>query len=90
EDRQGVTAERGADLAAALERLAGEGIDKAQVMHLLDHALIAPVLTAHPTEVRRKSMIDHRNRIADLMRLKDAGADETPDGDRIDDAIARQ
>ncbi|MGE6155641.1 phosphoenolpyruvate carboxylase, partial [Klebsiella pneumoniae] len=54
------------------------------------HALVAPVLTAHPTEVRRKSMIDHRNRIADLMRLKDAGADETPDGDRIDDAIARQ
>ncbi|MFA6607543.1 MAG: phosphoenolpyruvate carboxylase, partial [Sphingomonas sp.] len=62
EDRQGVAAERGADLAAALERLADEGIDKAQVMRLLDHALIAPVLTAHPTEVRRKSMIDHRNR----------------------------
>ncbi|MBP2278127.1 MULTISPECIES: phosphoenolpyruvate carboxylase [Sphingomonas] len=90
EDRQGVTAERGADLAAALERLAGEGIDKAQVMHLLDHALIAPVLTAHPTEVRRKSMIDHRNRIAALMLLRDGGAAETPDGDNVEEAILRQ
>jgi phosphoenolpyruvate carboxylase len=90
EDRQGVTAERGADLAAALDRLAGEGIDKAQVMHLLDHALIAPVLTAHPTEVRRKSMIDHRNRIAALMLLRDGGATETPDGDDVEEAILRQ
>ena len=59
-------------------------------MALLDHALIAPVLTAHPTEVRRKSMIDHRNRIAELMALQDRGLDETTDGDRIDEAILRQ
>ena len=90
EDRQGVAAEQGADLAAALERLAGEGIDKAQVMDLLHHALIAPVLTAHPTEVRRKSMIDHRNRIAALMRLRDADVHETPDGDDVEEAILRQ
>ena len=90
EDRQGVAAEPGADVAAALERLAGEGIDKAQVMALLDHALIAPVLTAHPTEVRRKSMIDHRNRIATLMALRDAGATDTPDGDDVEEAILRQ
>uniref|UniRef100_UPI0035CAF148 phosphoenolpyruvate carboxylase n=1 Tax=uncultured Sphingomonas sp. TaxID=158754 RepID=UPI0035CAF148 len=90
EDRQGVTAEHGADLAAALARLAEEGIDKRQVMDLLHHALIAPVLTAHPTEVRRKSMIDHRNRIAALMRLRDAEITETPDGDTVDEAILRQ
>ncbi len=90
EDRQGVTAEQGADLAAALDRLAGEGIDKPQVMELLGHALIAPVLTAHPTEVRRKSMIDHRNRIAALMRLRDADLRETPDGDDVEEAILRQ
>lgn len=90
EDRQGVTAEQGADLAAALERLAAEGIDKAQVMDLLHHALIAPVLTAHPTEVRRKSMIDHRNRIAALMRLRDADVHETADGDDVEEAILRQ
>ncbi|WBH17668.1 phosphoenolpyruvate carboxylase [Sphingomonas radiodurans] len=90
EDRQGIAADAGADVASALERLAGEGVDKAAVAKLLDHALIAPVLTAHPTEVRRKSMIDHRNRIAELMALRDTGAEASPDGDLIDEAIVRQ
>ena len=57
---------------------------------MLDRALIVPVLTAHPTEVMRKSMIDHRNRIAELMRLRDAGFLETPQGDIIEQAILRQ
>ncbi|MBY0302230.1 MULTISPECIES: phosphoenolpyruvate carboxylase [Sphingomonas] len=90
EDRQGIAAEEGADLAAALDRLAREGIGREAVAALLDDALIAPVLTAHPTEVRRKSMIDHRNRIAQLMALRDRGIDTTPDGDRVDEAIVRQ
>ena len=90
EDRQGVAAEPGADIAAALDRLAAEGVSRADAAALLDQALIAPVLTAHPTEVRRKSMIDHRNRIATLMSLRDAGETETPDGDEIEAAIARQ
>src|SRR3546814_10193700 len=42
------------------------------------------------TEVRRKSMLDHKNRIAALMRLRDAGAEETPEGDGIEEAIRRQ
>ena len=90
EDRQGIAAEPGADVAAAIERLAGEGIDRAQVVALMERALIAPVLTAHPTEVRRKSIIDHRNRIAQLMAARDGGAETTLDGDRIDEAIVRQ
>lgn len=90
EDRQGVAAEPGADVASAIERLKGEGVDTAKVMALLDQALIAPVLTAHPTEVRRKSMIDHRNHIAALMTLRDEGHGETPGGDLIEDALKRQ
>jgi phosphoenolpyruvate carboxylase len=90
EDRQGVAAEKGADVAAAIERLEGEGVDQATIVDLLAHGLIAPVLTAHPTEVRRKSMIDHRNRIAELMAMKDRGLNATPDGDDVDQAIVRQ
>ena len=86
EDRQGVAADPEADLAAAIDRVG----DKAAVSALLDRGLIVPVLTAHPTEVRRKSMIDHRNRIADLMRLRDGGAGVTPEGDVIDEALVRQ
>jgi phosphoenolpyruvate carboxylase len=35
-------------------------------------------------------MIDHRNRIAALMAMRDGGATETPDGDLVDEAITRQ
>jgi phosphoenolpyruvate carboxylase len=54
-------------LASAIDRLAAAGVDGAAVVALLDGALIAPVLTAHPTEVRRKSMIDREARITALM-----------------------
>ncbi|GAO38706.1 phosphoenolpyruvate carboxylase [Sphingomonas changbaiensis NBRC 104936] len=90
EDRQGVAAEPGADVAHAVERLRGEGIGDEAIAALLKDALIAPVLTAHPTEVRRKSVIDHRNRIAELMQLRDTGAVETPEGEPVELAIERQ
>ena len=90
EDRQGVTREAGGDLRAVLETLARQGVSRVEAAKLLDQALIVPVLTAHPTEVMRKSMIDHRTRIAELMLLRDAGRAETPDGDVIEQAILRQ
>jgi phosphoenolpyruvate carboxylase len=90
EDRQGGLNESGEDVATALQRLNAKGISAQQAAELLDHALIVPVLTAHPTEVMRKSMIDHRNRIAELMRQRDLGRAETPDGDAIEQAILRQ
>ncbi len=88
EDRQGVAAEAGATLADAIANLGAEGVDAAAIAALLADALVVPVLTAHPTEVRRKSMIDHRNRIAALLRLRDGGATETAGGEPIDAAIA--
>ena len=90
EDRQGMAAEDGATLAEAVARLQAAGIGADRVRELLGHALVAPVLTAHPTEVRRKSSIDHRNHIAALMALRDAGQAETADGDVVDEAIRRQ
>ena len=90
EDRQGIAAEPGADVEHAIRRLKEHGIGADTVAALLEQALVAPVLTAHPTEVRRKSMIDHRNRIAELMRLRDDGVTETPDGDLVEEAILRQ
>ncbi|MEA3391322.1 phosphoenolpyruvate carboxylase [Sphingobium sp. CCH11-B1] len=90
EDRQGVAAEPGADVASVIERLEKEGVGRDAVLELLSNALIVPVMTAHPTEVRRKSMIDHKNRIAELMLLKDAGRIETDEGENLDEAIFRQ
>jgi phosphoenolpyruvate carboxylase len=90
EDRQGLAHEEGATFAEAYARLKSEGVKDEAIFELLSESLIVPVLTAHPTEVRRKSIIDHKNRIASLMAMRDAGQEVTPDGDSIDDAIYRQ
>lgn len=90
EDRQELLADNDVDVAEAVTRLENGGVSRDAVLAMLDDALIVPVLTAHPTEVRRKSMIDHRNRIAELMRMRDAGLSETPDGDAVEDSIVRQ
>src|SRR3546814_18281437 len=54
EGRQGVAAEPEATVAAAIEKLKADGIDGEAIAALLSASLVAPVLTAHPTEVRRK------------------------------------
>ena len=90
EDRQGLAHEDGATFAEARARLNDEGISDDAISELLTHSLIVPVLTAHPTEVRRKSIIDHKNRIAELMTMRDEGQSSTPDGDDVDAAIYRQ
>ncbi|HEX2584265.1 MAG TPA: phosphoenolpyruvate carboxylase, partial [Steroidobacteraceae bacterium] len=90
EDREGLTSDHEDDLGRVMERLAAQGISTEQAAQVLDNALIAPVLTAHPTEVMRKSMLDHRNRIAYLMKQRDLGRTETLEGDAIEPAIVRQ
>jgi phosphoenolpyruvate carboxylase len=90
EDRQGNAAEHEGDIAATITRLQAQGVSIEQSIALLEQALIVPVLTAHPTEVMRKSMLDHRNRIAWLMRLRDGGMLETPEGEVLEQAITRQ
>ncbi|GLT02339.1 phosphoenolpyruvate carboxylase [Sphingobium jiangsuense] len=90
EDRQGMDTDTEGSFAVAVAALERHGVGRDKVLALLDRALVAPVLTAHPTEVRRKSMIDHKNRIAELMRLRDAGQIETDAGEPVDEAIMRQ
>lgn len=51
----------------ALERLKAAGRTPADARELLADALISPVLTAHPSEVRRKSVIDRIAAVSDLL-----------------------
>lgn len=67
EDRRDGAPNPDATLAGAMTRLAKAGVDSDAVVALLEKALIVPVLTAHPTEVRRKSMIDREASIAALL-----------------------
>src|SRR5450631_2834863 len=90
EDRQGTVVEQESTLAATLRYLHAQGTSPSDAAALLERAFIVPVLTAHPTEVMRKSMLDHRNRIAALLRRRDAGLDESPEGQPIEEAITAQ
>ncbi|RZJ30505.1 MAG: phosphoenolpyruvate carboxylase [Brevundimonas sp.] len=51
----------------ALERLKAAGQSPRDARDLLSKALISPVLTAHPSEVRRKSVIDRIAAVSDLL-----------------------
>lgn len=54
-------------LAGAVRALNAEGVAPPAVKDLLRQALIAPVITAHPSEVRRKSVLDRQAAIADQL-----------------------
>src|SRR5690349_612381 len=58
-------------LIAALEGLATAGVSREAVAQWLAHALVSPVLTAHPTEVQRKSILDSEREIVRLLTLRD-------------------
>ena len=58
-------------LAGALDRIDAEGLDAATVTDALAHALVAPVMTAHPTEVRRKTVFEVQRRVVELIRRRD-------------------
>jgi phosphoenolpyruvate carboxylase len=59
-------------LDAALSRLRASGHTARSVAKALEHALISPVLTAHPTEVQRKSILDAERAIARILTERDA------------------
>ena len=59
-------------LAFALERLHQAGVRPHQIAATLQHGFISPVLTAHPTEVQRKSILDAERAIAALVGARDS------------------
>jgi len=75
--------------ALALARLQGAGIDKEALQTFLSRALISPVLTAHPTEVQRKSILDRQLETAELLNRRDRVA-LTPEEERDNDESLRR
>ncbi len=65
-------------LLLALQRIEEKSISKQALQAFLDNALIAPVLTAHPTEVQRKSILDCQLIISRLLSERDR-VDMTPE-----------
>ena len=55
----------------ALERIHRAGISNATIVKTLTDSYLSPVLTAHPTEVQRKSILDAERSIAQLLLIRD-------------------
>ena len=57
---------------ASFRKLDAAGVERSEVFTLLQGALISPVLTAHPTEVRRQSIMQAERRISALLWARQA------------------
>ena len=64
-------APRPGTMAYALGRARQARLSREQLKRFFAHAMCVPVLTAHPTEIRRKSSIDREMEIAHLLDERD-------------------
>src|SRR6478672_9572361 len=58
-------------IEVALARLRWAGITPRAISQTLAQSYVSPVLTAHPTEVQRKSILDAEREIAQLLTARD-------------------
>ncbi|MGC0364014.1 phosphoenolpyruvate carboxylase [Rhodococcus sp. 27YEA15] len=75
---------RDSTLAATYTKLDAASLDSDIVAQALQGALVSPVITAHPTETRRRTVFETQTRITELMRYRERTAltpDETADVD---------
>ena len=70
------SAPRPGSIAYALERLRAQGLRGEELLAWFGRARVSPVLTAHPTEVQRQSILDCEREIARLLAApQDAARD---------------
>jgi phosphoenolpyruvate carboxylase len=65
------------------------GLTPKRVRAYLKDALFVPVITAHPTEVRRKSILDRENELSSLLERRELASLQTAEHDEIDVQIKR-
>ena len=71
-------------LAATYLKLDTANLDPDIVADALVGALVSPVITAHPTETRRRTVFDTQHRITELMRMRLHGLARTEEGRDIE------
>ena len=84
-----LSAPRQGTMAHALGRACEAGISSLRLRDFFANALVSPVLTAHPTEVRRKSAIDREMDVAQLLAERDR-VELTPEERAISDEALRR
>jgi len=76
-------------LAATYLKLDSAELDSTTVADALTGALVSPVITAHPTETRRRTVFDTQHRITELIRLRMHGHTRTEDGRDVNRELRR-
>jgi len=87
-DIGGSEARRGS-IEAALASAVAAGFTAADLETFFRNALVSPVLTAHPTEVRRKSTMRREMAVADLIDKRERGPWTPEEAKDIDDKLLR-
>ncbi|NLE82849.1 MAG: phosphoenolpyruvate carboxylase [Rhodococcus sp.] len=77
-------------LAATFAKLDSVHPDSATVREALRGALVAPVITAHPTETRRRTVFETQTRITELMRFRERTALSESEIADVDVKLRRQ
>ncbi|MCE3284947.1 MAG: ppc [Steroidobacteraceae bacterium] len=76
-------------LACALDRLAAAGVGRDALEDFFRNGLMAPVLTAHPTEVQRKSVRDLEMKLERLLHARDRLRLTPDERQAIDESLRR-
>ena len=85
-ERAGHTQE--GSIEVALQRMRWAGITPKTIAHTLAHSYVAPVLTAHPTEVQRQSILSAERDIARLLTARDEIKDRAAAVNAAKDALS--
>lgn len=78
---------REGSLVASFDRLLAEGVEPAAIVAEIAGLSVSPVITAHPTEVRRKTVLDHVDAVSGLLQRRHRASASPSEIDEIDEAL---
>lgn len=76
-------------LANAVASARQQGLERAEIDHILENILASPVFTAHPTEMRRASVVERETEIAKLLQAHEKAGNPS-EKRQIEDDLYRE
>jgi len=78
------------DIAGTIERLSSRGVEADTIREQVEQLDIGLVITAHPTEIRRRTLTEKYHRIASLLRERDHPELMDRNRLRLEEALRRE
>jgi phosphoenolpyruvate carboxylase len=85
--RDAGTGSQTGSLTASFDHLLSAGVDSVAIAAALSSVVVSPVITAHPTEVRRKTVLDHVDNVARLLQRRARASGSPTELGEIDDQL---